>query len=293
MGELQLLDVLSRLERPAIFIMLRSIQRLNTIGLWCLIAVFAAFGVSSRLEAADGFLTLTVVDKATGKPVACRVHLKNHAGVARKPLGMPFWFDHFACPGEVKLKLPKGNYTFTIERGLEYVEVSGYFTMVDNADDSKTVELTRACDMAAEGWWSGDLHVCRPLKEIEALMRAEDLHVAGVIVGEEKKPTAKPDPGKATATVAFDEQRWYHPLVGKDNRAGGCVLFYGLSRPLSVDTSSRDYPPSLDLVALAAQRDPTVALDVAQPFAWDLPLWLASGRVRTIELANSHICTAA
>ncbi len=41
-----------------------------------------------------------------------------------------------------------------------------------------------------------------------------------------KKPTAKPDPGKATATVAFDEQRWYHPLVGKDNRAAWAVFCF-------------------------------------------------------------------
>lgn len=253
------------------------------------IIALALLTVSSLVQAADGQLTLTILDKATGKPVACRVHLKNNAGVPRKVNGMPFWFDHLACPGELKLKLPKGNYTFVIERGLEYVDVNGYFTMVENAEDTKTVELNRACHMADEGWWSGDLYVCRPLKEIEPVMQSEDLHVAGVVTWDNKK-SQWPDKGvPSDTTVAFDQDRFYHTMIGKDSRAGGSVLFYGLSRPLDVGGLNRDYPPSLDLVSLAAQRDPSMGLDVAQPFAWDLPLWLASGKVRTIELANSHM----
>ena len=60
------------------------------------------------------------MDKATGKPVPCRVHLKDANGKAQKADKLPFWNDHFVCPGEVALDLPPGKYTVEIERGPEY-----------------------------------------------------------------------------------------------------------------------------------------------------------------------------
>ena len=39
-----------------------------------------------------------------------------------KPDKVPFWHDHFVVPGKILLKLPLGNYTFVIERGLEYLD---------------------------------------------------------------------------------------------------------------------------------------------------------------------------
>ena len=41
---------------------------------------------------------ITVLDRATGKPVPCRIHLKDAAGKPQRPTGLPFWFDHFVCP---------------------------------------------------------------------------------------------------------------------------------------------------------------------------------------------------
>ena len=113
----------------------------------------------------EGNLELIVTDEATGQPIACRVHLQNAAGLAKKVLKMPFWNDHFVCPGKVVLKLPKGQYTFVIERGPEYVDCAGYFTIEGFASDSKAVTLKRTANMAAEGWWSGDLRLYRPVKE--------------------------------------------------------------------------------------------------------------------------------
>jgi hypothetical protein len=41
--------------------------------------------------------------------------------------------------------------------------------------------LDRIADLAKDGWFSGDLHVHRPLKEMPLLMQARDVHVAPVI----------------------------------------------------------------------------------------------------------------
>ena len=43
----------------------------------------------------SGELELHVVDDKTGKPLACRMHLKNVRGRPRKAPKMPFLEDHF------------------------------------------------------------------------------------------------------------------------------------------------------------------------------------------------------
>src|SRR5580693_4029961 len=94
-----------------------------------LIAVTAAMIAITgpvHLLAADGQLQLSVVDQQTREPLACRLHLQNASG---KPVKIPSdakagvvaWGDHVAFNGKLLLKLPVGNYTFFMERGLEYL----------------------------------------------------------------------------------------------------------------------------------------------------------------------------
>ena len=68
-------------------------------------------------RAASGRLDLTVVDRESGEPIPCRMHLKNKAGRARRVDGVPFWEDHFVFDGTISLTLPLGDYTFELERG--------------------------------------------------------------------------------------------------------------------------------------------------------------------------------
>ncbi len=145
--------------------------------------LFSLLGLSlASAWGATGQLDLTVTDKDTGKPVACRMHLVGpNNNKPRKVEKAPFWQDHFVFPGHILLKLPLGNYSFVIERGLEYLDQNGRFSFEAFADDSKQIELHRFVDMSAEGWWSGDLDVRRPVADIELLMSADDLHVAEVI----------------------------------------------------------------------------------------------------------------
>src|SRR5262249_5492025 len=126
-------------------------------------------------------LEFAVLDKDTGKPLPCRIHLKDSAGKAQRAAKLPFWNDHFVCPGTVQLELPPGKYTYEIERGPEYRLATGSCALKDKGEEKVSVKLERLVEMAAEGWWCGDLHVHRPVADIELLMQAEDLHVAPVI----------------------------------------------------------------------------------------------------------------
>ena len=112
--------------------------------------------------AAAGEVRITVTDRATGKPVPCRIHLKDAAGKPVPADKLPFWHDHFVCPGTVRLELPAGRYPFEVERGPEYSREAGTVTVGDGGQDVKVV-LRRLRDLPAEGWWPGELHLHREI----------------------------------------------------------------------------------------------------------------------------------
>jgi hypothetical protein len=238
-------------------------------------------------RAAFGKIEISVLDQ--NKPVACRIHLQDAAGKAQRAGFLPFWRDHFVCPGSVELELTPGRYAYEIERGPEYSSAAGSFVVKENERETVAVKLRRLVDLAREGWWSGDLHVHRPVGDIELLMRAEDLHVAPVITwwNNQNAWTGRELP--ARPLVQFDGNRYYQVLAGEDEREGGALLFFNLARPLALAGAGREYPSPMRFVA-EARRNQGTWIDVEKPFWWDVPVWLASGQVDSIGLANNHMC---
>jgi hypothetical protein len=256
----------------------------------CALLLAAGLGAAglARGQGKAGHVEITICDPATGKPVPCRIHLKDAAGKPQRPAGLPFWNDHFVCTGAAELNLPLGTYTIEVERGPEYQPHAGSFTLND-AGTKVAVDLKRIAELPAEGWWPGDLHVHRSVADVEQLMRAEDLHVAPVITWwnnrnawERQKPPAEP-------LVRFDRNRFYHVMGGEDEREGGALLYFHLKQPLAIAGSAREYPPPLRFVA-EARKHTRVWVDAEKPFWWDFPTWVAAGQVDSVGLANNHMC---
>jgi hypothetical protein len=216
----------------------------------------------------------------------------NEAGEPQRAAGQPFWRDHFVCPGQAELKLAPGRFQYVIERGPEYRRESGEFTLGEEPQ-TRTIEvrLERLADLAARGWWSGDLHVHRDLKEIPLHLRAEDLHVAPVITWWNGRNQWEQRPLPDETLVRVDADRYFDVMAGEDEREGGALLFFGLKRPLALPGDRRkapEYPSPMKFVLEARQLDAWI--DVEKPFWWDTPVWLASGKVDTIGIANNHMC---
>jgi hypothetical protein len=242
------------------------------------------------VAASTGQLVLTVVDKDTGQPIACRMHV---IGPKKKPFkpdqrDIPYWHDHFVIPGKIVLKLPVGNYTFVIERGLEYLQQEGHFTIEHFADDSKQIELRRFCNMAGDGWWSGDLDVRRSSRDIELLMDADDLHVAEVISWFNDKNPIGDHPPKQPV-VSFDGNRFYQLLGGVSNRAGTELLMLNLPLPQKLPSGHSEYPSIMESLS-TARKNGDFWVDVSKSYGWDVPMLVAAGQVDSIEVANRQLC---
>jgi hypothetical protein len=250
--------------------------------------VLATLNAACFIAASAATVQFTALDPDTDKPLPCRVHVKDAAGKPVRPRGLPFWHDHFVCPGSVELDLAPGQYRYEIDRGPEYFLTTGAVVVVANEPQSMTNRLRRLVNPAREGWWSGDLHVHRPPEDIELLMQAEDLHVAPVITWWNVQNPWRNHPPPANPLVRFDGDRFYHLMGGEDERAGGALLYFNLGQPLDITLAQREYPSSMKFLAEARQH-PGVWVDVEKPFWYDTPVWLASGMVDSIGIAHNHM----
>jgi len=230
---------------------------------------------------------LVVLEAADASPLPCRIHLEDASGRPVKPPALPFWKDHFVCDGRATLQLRPGAYHYAIERGPEYTSLTGRFEIAEGPL-RLTNRLARLAHLAGDGWWSGDTHVHRSLADIELLMRAEDLHVAGVQTWWNNTNPWQTNALPSDSIIHFDGDRFYDLMSGEDERGGGALLYFGLKQPLPISNSKREFPSAAKFLKMARQHD-RVWVDVEKPFWWDAPVWLASGLVDSVGIAHNHM----
>ena len=217
--------------------------------------------------AAGGSLTLTVHDENTKQPTITRVQIwRGPKGGKRIPIRRTVSTGNLGIvlDRQVDLILNDSVYTFEMIRGPEYRIVTGNFTLEETSLDKKNVDLPRMVDMIEEGWTSGDCCVVAAPESLPLRMASEDLHVAAVL----GHVDAKPIPLRES-----DDPIDYDPIwIREDAQADGGLVFYG-------DVSEwKDLLPSQRLAVLIKQNS-DVRVGIENPFAWPLPVWLASGRI--------------
>ena len=227
--------------------------------------------------AAGGSLTLKLEDETSGEPVISRVEFFRGASPTAKrekqmpirqtvPAGIGVVVDRSAV-----LELPDGAYRFRIVRGPEYRIVGGNFELEKTSLDEKTVALPRMVDMAAEGWLSGDCCIVPSSSSLPLRMASEDLHV-GAVLG--KRP-AKPIPRRDS-----DEPIEFHPSwIRTDVTHHRGLVFFGLDEQQQAKLQTFDHSLASLSAAIRAKADSPVRIGIENPFAWELPVWLASGKV--------------
>ncbi len=247
----------------------------------CLTMPWAGLGLAATLE--------FTVNDAAGRRLPCRIHVYDKDDQPQRPKELPFWNDHFVCPGKASLELPAGTYRFEIERGPQYERQIGLAELTNGGVQQIQRKLKRIADLAAEGWYSGDLHVHRPIEQMELLMGAEDLRVAPTITWWNENNLWAGRPLPENPLRQFDGNRFCDVMAGEDEREGGALMFFGLRRPMEITGSTREYPSPMKFIEQARKAE-GVWIDIEKPFWWDVPLWLADGRIDSIGLANNHMC---
>lgn len=232
-------------------------------------------------------LDIEVRDKGTGQIMPCRVHLADEKGAPVLLRFLPSFRDHFCCEGTVSLRVSPGTYTYTVERGPEYERATGTVVVNDEGATALREGIGRIADLAQEGWWSGELHVHRPLEHMKLLMRAEDLHVAPVLTWWRSANPWWGKPLPEDPVVRFDEDRIYEVLGGEDERNGGAFLYYRVDQPVDITWAEGEYPSPLHFLEQTKWQE-RLWIDIEKPFWWDVPVALAHGFGDSIGILNNH-----
>lgn len=225
---------------------------------------------------------------ATGLTPA-RVHLQDANGKFYYPdEGVPYERDgHFTVNGEFEIPIPAGKYSILIEKGKEYRSISGDLVIREGEDHHVDCEIHRWINMAERGWYSGDLHIHRPISNMAHLIRTEDLNVApDITVWNQRNDWAdRAIPQKKVIQV--DETHVYGIMTQEDERGGGAVMIMNLDSPIDLGSTSQWYPANFAYCQAARER--SLIVDQEKPFWWEAPVNVALSGVDTIGIINNHI----
>ncbi|GEM_PF-272845 len=225
-----------------------------------------------------------------GESIPARIHLTSPDGTAvlATKENVPSFQNHVSSPGTATFDVRAGRYTVTVERGPEWSSESQSIEMGDDVQATNIiVRLNRIAHMAAEGWWSGETHIHRPIEQVELLMEAEDLHFGQVLTWWNRNNPWLTNLLPSPINIQFDGNRFAHLIGGEDERAGGALLFFNLNESIDVTAGEQHYPSSL--VYAKQVKEAGGWIDIEKPFWWDVPMWIAHGIGDSIGIANNHL----
>ena len=220
-----------------------------------------------------------VYDAATGELLPARVYVTGSDGMPCLPVPRPgesiFHYDVTRGVREVyatigahsfRVAVPPGKTTVTIERGKEYVPMTRKIDVPDGQEIKTEFRLERQFNMAARGWYSGDLHVHTPLDRLGNMQLADDLNVAFPITAWTTDSKAIPGNRRGSVPkrgelIRIDETHVYWNLnteyeifhgTGLDGELGA-VMILGHTEPLTLKV-----PPIRPVIALARRKVPSL-----------------------------------
>jgi len=192
--------------------------------------------------------------------------------------------------------LPDGEYTLTIERGKEYRPKVIRFAAKGKAVRLK-VKPERWVNMASRGWYSGDTHVHRTLKDLPNVMLAEDLNVAFPLTqwvmrayDAPARTPHGPDHDAGNQLIKVDSTHVIHPrnteyeIFTVDNKRHMLGAVFVLNHKSSFPMGA---PPVKPIAELARKEGALLELD-KHNWPWSMAI-IPVMNVDLFELTNNHL----
>lgn len=270
--------------------------------MWIIVLALAA-------QAAE--LRIAIVDQ-NRRPVTARLEVHGPDGKmyqpaegsipslppGRSPTGSPYLRSFVTRAGQVTLQVPDGRYKIVAERGLEQERV----TVEAGTERPGPVEIRMRpwIDMGRRGWWSGDLHVHRPMVDVPVLLAAEDLTFGAVFTMWNKQNLWGGAPLPKDWIRKTGPRQWMSITNAEDERGGGAWMLHGLAASLGIEkvlepaaraTESWD-PPGIEFVRAARGQKAAGGLfpwfDLEKPIWWETPVMMALERPDSMGLLHNH-----
>lgn len=250
-----------------------------------------------------------ILDSETNSPIPARLYVESESGefhLVNSSEGIAIPYDKTrresrethtslsAHPFEVEL--PPGTYHLTAERGKEYFPSTQTVT-VGTDPVGLEIPLKRWVKMHEKGWFSGETHVHRPIKELRTLVQCEDLNVAlpltaWVSRAEDTplKNNKNPELVPAAKLLEVDPTHVIWPVnteyeitsVAGERHPLGALFILNQKKPFDLSA-----PPVKPVAELAREQGAVMDLD-KQNWPWSMML-VPVAQVDLFELTNNHI----
>jgi hypothetical protein len=249
-------------------------------------------------------LTIQVTDE-TGRPVWTRLEVRGPDGrmfqspgaildqtARNRPGGGPFYLGSFIVEGKARLDVPPGRYTVIAEHGLEYergeksVEVAASPAQVE-------VQLKPWVRMCQQGWYSGDMHLHRPLEDSVPVALAEDVNLNVAFTMWNKKNLWEGKALPADPVIHASNRHLITVMNAEDERGGGAWMLHQIAKPLALAVDGRWFPAGIGFVREArAQKRGSAVLpwfDSEKPFWWEVPVMMALATPDSLGVLHNHL----
>ena len=208
----------------------------------------------------------------------------------------------FACDGSFVIEVPAGKATVHVERGNEYRPVEKEFLVQPDQTTNIDIILERWVNMAAEGWYSADIH-CHfglgDLRILKQLALADDINFEPLLTlwNHQTKPPADGSwpgwPGgssvqaDATHMVTFRNQE-IERIGGEAFESTGALLMFGLSKPVEMPPGNSRYPCDAVLGRAAKESSPECIIDTDKPIWGENVVGVAMGLFDSVQVCHNH-----
>ena len=255
-----------------------------------------------------GQLRIEVKDES-GKPLWTRMEVRGAGGAMYQPEGAirdktahvklsgeSWYLGHFVVEGKATVEVPPGHYTVVAEHGPEYERSETEVDVAAGAPGMVRVTLRPWIRMNELGWYSADMHVHRPLDDVPALMRTEELNLAvsytlwNTEKGTLSRWTDHPAPANPIETIS--PTRLHMIMNAEDERGGGAWMLLGLPGPIDMAAVGNWYPQGLQFVERARALRPEGGVlpwfECEKLIWWEAPVMMALGAPDSVSLLFNH-----
>jgi len=254
-----------------------------------------------------------VVDDATGEILPARLSILGSDGSAYFPKsasaqGSAIRYErrHGNQPASAErhvtlsahpfqVELPPGRYTFTAQRGKEWLPATREVVIEQGAPDV-VISLRRWIRMADRGWYSGDVHHHRDPAELPNVLLAEDVNVALPMVDWTTTSTVAPSASTlgfagefGDRPVSVDATHVWHPRNTEYEIFRTGSVQHTLGAILILNHRTRFDMPVFPLAGLAAKARAEGGLLDLEKHNWPWSLAVVPIlKPDLFELANNH-----
>ena len=262
--------------------------------------------VCGALGAETGTLSVLVHEPDSASPLPSRAWVQ--AGAQRifeptTPSCTPYARDRsFSSEGRFALTLPAGTALLHVERGKEYRPVDREVAVGAGETVEVDVTLERWTHMAAEGWYSTDLHChfgVHDLPVLKQLALADDVNLEPILtlwnhqrdgLSDESWPDWPHAPNvfaDPTHLVTLRNQE-IERIGGGPFESVGALLMFGLQTPVKMPPRNSRYPCDAVLARMAKNSSPHCIIDTDKPIWAENVVGVALGLFDCVQVCHNH-----